>query len=81
MNSYVTPKGIDKGYAVEQILKTLHAAKDEIVFIGDALYEGGNDFPVLRTGIDTVEVSGPEEVKYFIRSLLTANSLQIQLIP
>lgn len=77
----VTPKGIDKGYAVEQILKTLHAAKDEIVFIGDALYEGGNDFPVLRTGIDTVEVSGPEEVKYFIRSLLTANSLQIQLIP
>ncbi len=67
----ITKKGIDKGYAILQIIKILKTTKDEIVFIGDALYEGGNDFAVIRTGVDTVEVSGPEEVKYFIRSLLT----------
>ena len=66
----ITKKGIDKAYGIEQIMKIFKAKKDEIVFIGDALYEGGNDFAVVRTGIDTVEVSGPEEVKYFIRSLL-----------
>lgn len=67
----VTKKGIDKGYAIEKIIETLKATKDEIVFIGDAICEGGNDFAVVRTGVDTVEVSGPEEVKYFIRSLLS----------
>ncbi len=66
----VTKKGIDKAYGIEQIMKTLKAVKDEIVFVGDALFEGGNDFAVVRTGIDTVAVSDPEETKYFIRSLL-----------
>ena len=67
----VTKKGIDKAYGVDQIMKVFGANKDEIVFIGDALYEGGNDFAVVRTGIATVEVAGPEEAKYFIRSLLS----------
>ncbi len=70
----ITKKGIDKGYAIEQIVKILKTNKDEIAFVGDAIYEGGNDHAVVRTGIETVEVSGPEETKYFIRSLLKQHS-------
>lgn len=66
----ITKKGIDKAYGINQIMKLLSVSKDEIVFVGDALYEGGNDATVLGTGVDTVQVSGPEETKQFIRSLM-----------
>ena len=68
----ITKKGIDKAHGIEQIMKKLLVPKDDIVFLGDALYEGGNDAAVLRTGIDTIQVSGPEETKQLIRSLLTS---------
>src|SRR3989339_2114798 len=47
----VTMKGIDKGYGVEQMEKYLNVPVEKMVFVGDALYEGGNDEPVKRTGI------------------------------
>ncbi|PIQ80268.1 MAG: hypothetical protein COV79_01375 [Parcubacteria group bacterium CG11_big_fil_rev_8_21_14_0_20_41_14] len=68
----ITKKGIDKAHGIEQIMEKLLVSKDDIVFLGDALYEGGNDAAVLRTGIDTIQVSGPEETKQLIRSLLTS---------
>jgi len=66
----VTKKGIDKAFGVKQIMESLKIAKDDIIFVGDALYEGGNDFAVKSTGVKTVEVTGPEETKKFIRSIL-----------
>lgn len=64
----ITKKGIDKAYAIEQIMKILKIAKKEIVFVGDALFKGGNDYAVKRTGIDIISVSGPKETKYFLKS-------------
>ncbi len=66
----VTRMGIDKGYAIEQIEKYFDVTKDEIVFVGDAIFPGRNDYAVVRTGIDTVRVSGPADTKRFIESLL-----------
>lgn len=66
----VTMKGIDKGYGVEQMRDHLGIPIDEMVFVGDALYEGGNDEPVKRTGIDTFAVDGPEETKALLREWL-----------
>ena len=66
----ITKKGLDKAFGVQEIMKTLLVSKKDIIYIGDALYEGGNDAAVLRTGIDAIQVSGPEEVKYLIRLLL-----------
>lgn len=63
----VTRKGIDKGYGIEMIEKHLGIAVPEMVFVGDALYEGGNDHPVIRTGIETVSVKDPEETKVVLR--------------
>lgn len=68
----ITKKGIDKSHGISQIMEKLSVSIDEIAYVGDALYEGGNDAAVLVTGVDTVQVSGPEDTKYFIRSLLGA---------
>lgn len=66
----VTMKGIDKGFGVEQMSERLGVPIERMVFTGDALYEGGNDEPVKRTGIDTVSVSGPKETKALLRAWL-----------
>ncbi|MDP3726274.1 MAG: HAD-IIB family hydrolase [bacterium] len=68
----VTRKGIDKGYGILQIEKFLNIPKIEMLFIGDALYEGGNDYPVMREGVETISVKGPEDTKKIIQSILNA---------
>ena len=66
----VTMKGIDKAYGVEQMRTHLGVPIEEMVFVGDALYEGGNDEPVKRTGIDAFPVDGPEDTKALLREWL-----------
>ena len=64
----VTKKGIDKGYAVRRLMKILRMRKEDLVFIGDALFPGGNDYSVKKTGILCVRVSNPDETKEVIRN-------------
>ncbi len=66
----VTRKGIDKAYGIHKIEELLGISVPEMVFVGDALYEGGNDHAVIKTGIDTVAVANPEETKVFLRTWL-----------
>lgn len=66
----VTIKGIDKGYGIGEMEKHLGVTVDEMIFVGDALYEGGNDEPVKRTGIEAIPVDGPEDTKKLIREWL-----------
>lgn len=64
----ITQPGIDKAHAVDQLSLLLEIPIEEMVFVGDALYPGGNDEPVLQTGIEANAVQNPEETKIFIRS-------------
>lgn len=66
----VTRKGIDKAYGLRQIEKYLRIPLKDMVFVGDALFPGGNDYAARKTGVDCVSVSGPKETKKFIRFLL-----------
>lgn len=66
----VTRNGIDKAYGIHQIKKYLDFKIEEMTFIGDALFDGGNDAPVKKTGIDCVEVSKPEDTMQFLKHLI-----------
>lgn len=66
----ITKKGIDKAYGIEEMAKLLSASIKEMIYVGDALFEGGNDYAVIRTGIDTIQISGPVDVKYLIKQAL-----------
>jgi phosphomannomutase len=66
----VTRKGIDKSYGIRKIEEHLKIPKTEMLFVGDALYEGGNDYPVKTTGVKCIQTSGPEETKEIIKSIL-----------
>jgi phosphomannomutase len=66
----VTKKGIDKAYGVRQIHNHLKVPISRMLFVGDAIFPGGNDYAALKTGIDYVKVDGPEDTKKIIRKLL-----------
>jgi len=66
----INRKGIDKAYGIKQIEKTLNIPIDKMLFIGDALFEGGNDQAVIRTGIETIAVKEPKETKKIIQKII-----------
>ena len=66
----VTKKDIDKAYGIKQIEKYLGFQTDEMIFIGDALFNGGNDAAVKRTGVECLETSGPEETIKLIKQII-----------
>lgn len=66
----VTPKGIDKAYGVRQIEKVLKIPIKEMLFVGDALYKGGNDAAAKKTGVKTIAVKGPQDTIAIIKKII-----------
>lgn len=55
----ITRKGINKAYGVEWLAKELKCKPEEMLYVGDALYPGGNDHVVIQTGVQVRPVTGP----------------------
>ncbi len=66
----VTRPGIDKAYGMKKLIDALDISKDEILFMGDKLDEGGNDYPVKAMGIDSIAVNGWETTAYVLEGVL-----------
>jgi phosphomannomutase len=66
----ITKKGIDKAFALEQLCKDGNFTIADILYIGDALFVGGNDYAVIRTGVDTIAVKDYNETKDIIRKII-----------
>ncbi|MDE1870686.1 MAG: HAD-IIB family hydrolase [Candidatus Micrarchaeota archaeon] len=72
----VTKKGIDKAYGIRKIMEKLGYGRSEILFIGDMLQKGGNDYPVKATRVRCMEVKNPEETKTIIRAIISESAGQ-----
>lgn len=66
----VTRVGIDKAYGMEKLIEELQISKDDILFFGDKLQEGGNDYPVKAMGIDSIEIHGWENTAQVLTGIL-----------
>ncbi|MDB5687818.1 MAG: family hydrolase [Rhizorhabdus sp.] len=66
----ITRKGIDKGYAVGKLAEATGIPKEQMLFLGDAIFPGGNDYPVKLAGVDTVKVRDVEETKRVVEALV-----------
>lgn len=66
----ITLPGIDKAYGMRKLIDAIDISKDEILFFGDKLQEGGNDYPVKAMGIDSIEVEGWETTAYALDGIL-----------
>jgi len=65
----VTKKGIDKAYGMKKLIELLDIAKEDILFIGDRVEEGGNDYPVKLFGIDTLHVRDWQETAMAVEAI------------
>lgn len=70
----ITRKGINKAYGVKWLSERLSLPASEMLYVGDAFDEDGNDRVVIPTGIQTHAVSGPDETPAILDSLLTVCS-------
>lgn len=66
----VTMVGVDKAYGMKKLIDELDISDEDILYIGDKLQEGGNDYPVKAMGIDTVAVSCWEDTALVISGIL-----------
>jgi phosphomannomutase len=71
----ITRKGIDKAYGMRKLADLTGIPLERMVFVGDRLDAGGNDYPVKVLGVRTYAVTGwpdtAEFVEAFIRSTQT----------
>ena len=66
----VTRKGIDKAYGIKRLIEQLSISPDQLLFIGDRLSEGGNDYPVRALGVRWVEVTQWQDTARYVQDLL-----------
>ena len=65
----VTQHGIDKAYGIRK-LRDILQYRFQMVFIGDALFPGGNDYPAKQAGVLSIEVRDPHETKRVIEAIV-----------
>src|ERR1019366_8593992 len=67
----ITRKGIDKAYGMRKLAELTSIPITRMLFVGDRLDEGGNDYPVKATGIRTHAVTAWEDTADFVAGFLT----------
>ncbi len=66
----VTKPGIDKAYGIKKLRDLLGISLREMIFIGDALFPGGNDYPAEEAGVISIPVRGPSETKPVTKAIM-----------
>lgn len=70
----ITREGMTKAYGVRRLSEILSIPIADMLYVGDALFPGGNDEVVKETGVPTQQVVGPVETKEVIERVLGATS-------
>jgi phosphomannomutase len=66
----ITKPGIDKAYGIKKLRDTLGISIPEMIFVGDALFPGGNDYPAEEAGVISIRVKNPTETKRVIEAII-----------
>jgi HAD superfamily hydrolase (TIGR01484 family) len=66
----ITKPGIDKAYGIGKLRDVLGISIDEMIFIGDAIFPGGNDYPPKEMGVDSICVRDVHECKRVIEAII-----------
>ncbi|RZI76999.1 MAG: HAD-IIB family hydrolase [Pseudomonas sp.] len=66
----ITREGVDKAYGLKRLRDESKIPLEAMMFIGDAIFPGGNDYPAKELGLDTVRVRDPEETLAVIAAIV-----------
>jgi hypothetical protein len=65
----ITKPGIDKAYGIRKLSETLDISVKDMIFVGDAIFPGGNDYPAKEAGAVTIQVRNINETKLVIETI------------
>jgi phosphomannomutase len=66
----ITREGVDKGTGITRLSQEIGVPLSTMLFMGDALYPGGNDYAVTEVGVDAILVSDIEDTRKIIQTIL-----------
>jgi hypothetical protein len=66
----ITKPGIDKAYGIRKLRDLLGISLKEMIYIGDALFVGGNDYPAEEAGVVSIPVRDPRETKRVTETII-----------
>lgn len=69
----VTLPGVDKAYGMNKLMEATGIRKEEILFLGDKIVPGGNDYAVEEMGIDCIAVRSWEDTAYAIEGIVNVS--------
>lgn len=68
INAFVP--GMNKVFGMNHLMEELKVEKSDILYFGDMTQPGGNDYPVVEMGIDTITVRSHEDTVFALRGIL-----------
>lgn len=66
----VAAPGMNKEFGMNHLLEELKVDKSDVLYFGDMTQPGGNDYPIVQMGIDTITVRSHEDTAYALRGIL-----------
>jgi hypothetical protein len=66
----ITKPGIDKAYSIRKLRDLLGISLKEMIYFGDALFVGGNDYPAEEAGVVSIPVRDPQETKRVTETII-----------
>ncbi len=66
----VTMPGVDKAYGMKKLMSELSLQKEDILFFGDKIEPGGNDYAVEQMGIDCIPVRTWRDTSYAVEGIV-----------
>jgi hypothetical protein len=66
----VTRPGVNKAYGMRKLMEVLDIPTGQMIFVGDALFPGGNDAPARETRATCIQVRDPDETKRVIEAII-----------
>jgi HAD superfamily hydrolase (TIGR01484 family) len=66
----ITRPGVDKAYGIRKLEEILKIPVKDMLFVGDALFPGGNDYPAKKAGALSIQVRDPHETKRVIEAVI-----------
>jgi hypothetical protein len=65
----ITRPGVDKAYGIRKLKDVLGVPIKDMIFVGDALFPGGNDHPARETGALCIQVRDPRETRRVVEAI------------
>ena len=66
----VTREDVDKGHGLKRLSEESGVPLAGMLFLGDAIYPGGNDYPAAQVGVDVVKVRDVDETAAVMSAII-----------